>query len=304
MEDKNLDIIHQYLNKEIDIEELKMQLSDDEFEYWKATLALVSELPQPKFNSQKEYELLIQKRTATSETRWGFFYVAAASVLLLLGSWYAFYMTNNQNQTITIAYQENNKENMYYLPDSSKVYLNKRSSITYESSIWKESRQIQLIGEAYFSVKKGEKFSVNSKNGTVEVLGTTFNVLDRNDILEVTCYSGKVAVKHNNDKIILNPKQAFSSADGQITIVSKEVPEYAIRWSMFDEAPLLDVIKTISEIKHVSIDLKLDKNYIFTGGFSNDMTADDILTLVCKTLNLSYRFVEKNQYEISNSSKP
>lgn len=304
MEDKNLDIIHRYLNKEIDKDELKKQLSSEDFEYWESTLSLVEDLPKPNFNTQAEFDLLIQKRKSKADFSWKSLYMAAACVLILLGSVITFNYLSSQAEMITITYTEGLEENIHLLPDGSKVCLNKNTSITYNPTKWNSLREIKLDGEAYFDVKKGQKFSVVSKNGCVEVLGTTFNVLNRVNIFEVTCYSGKVAVKHGDKRFVLLPQEAFYSKHSEVVKVDTALPVYMIHWSKFEEKPLAEIIRIISELKNVSINLNVRKTYIYTGGFSNEMTTEQILSLVCETLDLSYTVIEKNHYEIVDASKP
>ncbi len=69
------------------------------------------------------------------------------------------------------------------LPDSSSVLLNANSSISYQED-WLESseRNVTLMGEAFFNVhhtKDHRRFFVHANAVTVEVLGTSFNVLNR-----------------------------------------------------------------------------------------------------------------------------
>lgn len=94
-----------------------------------------------------------------------------------------------------------------YLPDSSVVYLNAESQVSYFSKSWDEERVINLVGEAFFEVKSGSNFMVMTDNGTVEVLGTSFNVRSRGGELDVACKTGKVRVTSFNQesKQVLTP---------------------------------------------------------------------------------------------------
>lgn len=96
---------------------------------------------------------------------------------------------------------------MIYLPDSSVVYLNAESQVSYSSKSWDKERVINLAGEAFFEVKRGSNFTVSTDNGMVEVLGTSFNVRSRGDELDVACKTGKVRVTSFNQesKQVLTP---------------------------------------------------------------------------------------------------
>jgi transmembrane sensor len=81
------------------------------------------------------------------------------------------------------------------LPDSSEVTLNHTSALTVEPSRGERARRVTLKGEAFFRVRKdGSPFLVSTSLGTIRVLGTEFNVLVRDDRLEVAVISGTVNV--------------------------------------------------------------------------------------------------------------
>ena len=81
------------------------------------------------------------------------------------------------------------------LPDSSEVRLNHTSALTVEPSRGERSRRVTLKGEAFFRVRKdGSPFLVATSLGVIRVLGTEFNVMVRDDRLEVAVISGTVNV--------------------------------------------------------------------------------------------------------------
>ncbi len=95
----------------------------------------------------------------------------------------------------------------YSLPDGSQVTLNALSTIHFSEKKWATDRTLTLEGEAFFQVSKGSAFDVVTANGTVSVLGTSFNVFSRETTLKVTCFEGKVRVTAANetDQAILAP---------------------------------------------------------------------------------------------------
>ena len=65
------------------------------------------------------------------------------------------------------------------LPDSSRVWLNSDSRISYPDEFTGNKRVVSLSGEAYFEVTKDSLHPMvvlTNKDFTVEVLGTTFNI--------------------------------------------------------------------------------------------------------------------------------
>ncbi|MCX6223085.1 MAG: FecR domain-containing protein [Bacteroidia bacterium] len=83
------------------------------------------------------------------------------------------------------------------LPDGSSVWLNAESTIKFKVPFDESTRDVSLIGEAYFEVKKNPDvpFVVQSGKVQVKVLGTKFNCkayTEENDI-EVVLAEGKVS---------------------------------------------------------------------------------------------------------------
>jgi transmembrane sensor len=97
------------------------------------------------------------------------------------------------------------------LPDSSQVWLNSGSKITFNNNFKNGSRQLYLEGEGYFSVKKDadNPFLVNTANLNIKVLGTEFNLKaypDEEDV-SVTLVSGSLQVKNEESAEMINPGQ-------------------------------------------------------------------------------------------------
>jgi len=86
------------------------------------------------------------------------------------------------------------------LPDSSKVWLNSNSSLTY-SQKFASSREVHLDGEAFFEVTpdKSSRFIVQTpKKVKIEVLGTKFNVeaYKEDKLVTTTLEEGKVNLQY------------------------------------------------------------------------------------------------------------
>lgn len=121
-------------------------------------------------------------------------YKIAAFIVVLLGLWYVFKpsapnFSTGHGEQITV-----------FLPDSSQVILNSKSSLAFDEGNWQYERTVHLEGEAFFKVKKGPQFQVLTDQGAIRVLGTSFNVNEGPDFFEVKCYSGKVAAAATDQK--------------------------------------------------------------------------------------------------------
>jgi ferric-dicitrate binding protein FerR (iron transport regulator) len=91
-----------------------------------------------------------------------------------------------------------NEQKVHQFADGTKVNLGPESSLTFKESNWKNERRLQLSGQAFFDVEKGNSFIVETKAGDVTVLGTQFDIWQiHNKYLRVQCYEGSVSVKTN-----------------------------------------------------------------------------------------------------------
>lgn len=164
--------------------------------------AVTGEIPNSfnpnKTNAWDAIERRAFKPTNTIRFQKYFLRIAASLLLILLGAstmWITKFYNNDTNYTEV--YSPYGHKTMITLPDSSKVWLNGDSKIRYESD-FKNSRNVELTGEALFSVAKDKNhlFTVKSKNLRVEVYGTKFNFKDyKNDNnAEVALLKGSLGV--------------------------------------------------------------------------------------------------------------
>jgi len=94
----------------------------------------------------------------------------------------------------TISVKTNQQTQAVALPDGSVVLLNQNSELEYQKEFG--DRQVTLQGEAFFKVHKAEvPFVVNTSNGQITVLGTSFNVKEDEKQLEVEVETGSVELK-------------------------------------------------------------------------------------------------------------
>ena len=135
------------------------------------------------------------------------------------------------------------------LPDGSIVWLNAGSKITYGSNFGSLDRNIQLIGEAFFDVKKTTlPFIIHTGAVQIKVLGTAFNVkaYPSEQTIETSLIRGKVEVsmdKRPETKIILNPNEKL--------ILRNESTQRAVQDKIISEPIVL--IKQLTHTKDSSI---------------------------------------------------
>lgn len=95
------------------------------------------------------------------------------------------------------------------LPDGSNVWLNAASSITFPTSFTGNTREVKIVGEAYFEVAKNPEkpFTVKTIKEEITVLGTHFNVNAYQDepLSKISLLEGSVKI---GDRI-LKPGEAY-----------------------------------------------------------------------------------------------
>ncbi|MBG6233994.1 ferric-dicitrate binding protein FerR (iron transport regulator) [Pedobacter sp. CAN_A7] len=100
------------------------------------------------------------------------------------------------------------------LSDGTKVILNGSSKLVYPAQFGRNSREVTLVGEAFFDVVKNpdRPFIIHTEKMNIKVLGTAFNVKSypNDPYSETTLIRGLVEVtipNRGNDKITLRPSE-------------------------------------------------------------------------------------------------
>ncbi|MFN0031159.1 MAG: FecR family protein [Flavobacteriales bacterium] len=221
---------------------------------------------------------------------------AAASVAVLVAVWLVW----PQNETTYVVDAGNTMQ--MTLPDGSLVTMNSASEIQYHND-WSKERMLHLKGQAYFEVKKGSTFIVNTDYGTVEVQGTSFDVMARPEKFEVKCATGKVTVTHKNNSALLTPGLQCK-ANGDQLITSGCGIDVAI-WRngvfSFTDEELVYVFKELERQFDVRIELPDMESRLCSISFEKS-DLESALQIICTAMQLEYRIapdgtvvvVEKN----------
>ncbi|EAR02082.1 FecR family protein [Maribacter sp. HTCC2170] len=265
-----------WLNNELTEAELAEFKKSDEYTSYKRIRETSSTLEGPDFNIENALEAVKNKRVLQEDKVIQlkpfkrFLRVAAAVTLIMVGSY--FYL-NTLNENIATQYAENKE---VVLPDASEILLNAESQISYSEKKWDEERNVSLEGEAFFKVAKGKRFTVSTDHGDVVVLGTQFNVENREGYFEVTCYEGLVSVTFNNEETKLPAGTSFLAIDGKVIDTDKpnaETPSWMNNESSFKSIPLKYVLDEFQRQHNIKVETQnISINTLFTGTFSNTNT--------------------------------
>ncbi len=293
MEDKYDDtFLARWLNGDISEEEKTRFESSSEYQDYMKIIEGTNKFEAPSFDK----ESLLSKINDKKETKVrklvpSWMYAAAAVVLLVVGFAYVYL---SAGETFETGY---GNQMVVALPDGSEAILNAKSSVTFDKDSWSANRSISLTGEAYFKVKKGEKFTVTTNSGTVEVLGTQFNVKTAEDLFEVKCTEGKVKVETLNDETaILTVGKAFSKLEGKTSNWDFNIKDETWREgeSNFRVIPIKHVIEAIQNQYEITfIYDNIDTSQRFTGSFSHKNLKLALRT-VFVPMEISYTFKDEN----------
>lgn len=171
------------------------------------------------------------------------------------------------------------------LSDGTKVWLNSESELRYPVKFTGETREVELLGEAYFDVEKNpnKPFLVNTKNVNTRVLGTEFNVSAYlNEELNITLVEGSVELnsKQISGKVRLMPGDNANLKIGgdQIDVSQVDVRKYTAwrdGYFYFEKERLEDILTKLERwydfkvfyqnpaVKDYAFRMRADRNHDF-----------------------------------------
>ncbi len=266
-------------------------------------------------------------------------WVAAASVILVAALGYFYLSSPKTSAGAAITGTEHKNEikarmgsrSRLELPDGTKVWLNADSRIIYGQGFNKQSREVEIEGEAFFDVTKNAKlpFIVHAGGIDVRVLGTAFNVKSYPDdpTIETTLMRGAVEVIKTNEpsgaRILLQPheKLVFTKSidslrllpspqnppqEMLVTSIAANIPDSSMKetsWVydrlFFDGDTFTELAGKMERWFNVKISFK-DKavsDYRFKGTFKNE-TIEQALNALRLTADFHYT-INNNIIEIS-----
>lgn len=264
-------LIQKWLNHDLDAQEFEAFKQLEDYDALTKLQANLKNFKAPEYNTNEHLEQVMNtiKTTPLKSSNWLSTAMKIAAVFVICFGVY-FYTTTLDTTINTIASQKQSVE----LPDHSEVELNAMSTLVFNEGDWNNQREVSLKGEAFFKVAKGSKFDVKTEEGIVSVLGTQFNVKQRENYFEVVCYEGKVAVNHKNNITKLLPGDSFFILDGKLITTEKEIqstPSWLQDQSRFKSMPYREVIAEFERQHDVLISLKnIDDSQLFTGSFTHN----------------------------------
>ncbi|TCC85868.1 DUF4974 domain-containing protein [Pedobacter hiemivivus] len=236
--------------------------------------------------------------------------VAAMAMFILFNKSEQRLLPNHQAAWITKVSAPGKITNIM-LPDSTEIWLNAGSSISFPDNIKQASfRTVKLNGEAFFKVKRDPKhpFIVHSLNIQTRVLGTSFNIRAwEKSSPEVTVLTGKVAVSRDSAGVqskaihlIPNQKGVCDLKSGSLHLENIEDAHFAVGWTegkmVFDQTPMEEVFEVIE--RRYAAQIKTDRSFKackLTAKFDN-VSINEVLKTIQMTLDIQYTINKQTIY--------
>lgn len=214
---------------------------------------------------------------------------AAAALALLLLCWFVadYYTSKNKLFTLTAL---GSQQDSVVLHDGTVVWLGDEARLEYPSR-FDESREVVLLGEAFFDVVKdpGKPFRVVAGSAQVRVLGTSFNVNTAGQTTEVSVATGSVEVSEmkSGNKVVLEPGFTAMVSGAKIESFPTADPNYnswVTGFFSFHDTPLSHVISALNKYYDLKLQMEGgDTGCALTAKFEREPLADivEVLELTC-----------------------
>lgn len=181
------------------------------------------------------------------------------------------------------------------LADGTRVKLNSKSELIYPDNFSEHTREVTLIGEAYFDVAKdaSKPFIVKANGIDVKVLGTSFNVscYDQQPTIETTLVEGKVAVviPNQSEEIITPSQQLVFDKTKQTSATATVDTRIYTSWindKLIFKNERIDVILTKLQYWY-DFEIEYDNENIKENRFSLEIDKDTDLNKILDLINFT-----------------
>lgn len=232
----------------------------------------------------------VQEKPRKANFAW--IYSVAAAVAVIVGLFFIWDSSRVQPNELAAC----SEQVCGLLPDSTQVTLSPGSTLRYAYSK-NSSRKIEMTGKVYFDVARDESrpFEISTGNSYVKVLGTSFQVdasVSAGKTVEVYVASGKVffARSQESEGVVLEKGMGATLPDGMLMpVLNTRDKVNAIAWKrgtfIFDQTPLKEVLKTLSDHYHVSF-VCTDLSKHLSGEFDID-NLDLIISIIESALDVN-----------------
>lgn len=248
------------------------------------------------------------------------FYAAAACAAAVLVSGLSWYALSDMDPSSgdSISFSNVAGKTVALLPDSSEVWLRNGANVRYAGNFGKRTRNVSLSGEAFFDVSKdpSKPFRINVSGLGIEVLGTSFDVKECRDRVEVSLVEGTVKLipdcidsgdftKDSDGIQVITAGEiaSYLKSSGAISVRKGDTAHHAL-WAKdrlsFRDENIESVCRDLSVWYGVKIDIIAETDYVARLSFTvTDEPLDIILSLIHRACpDIGYRYLEDGSVQI------
>ncbi len=237
-------------------------------------------------------------QTVNESSAWSRYIMIAAAVFLVAATaWFLLPDSTDKWQTVATEFGQDRDVR---LADGSLIAMVGGSVLEHPAAFSENDREVRFSGEALFSIEANpaQPFRIKAGPAEIAVLGTRFNVRERNNSLRVVVHEGKVqlsSLKNNTSVILTAGQTAVILPDGRLSKASDLSRETLAKWEqqdcLFEEELLSTIISELERRFYIRVDTVegLDLKVRFTGSFPKEMSPDSILSRVGKALAFKHQ---------------
>lgn len=199
------------------------------------------------------------------------------------------------------------KKSMVLLSDGTKVWLNAGSQLVYPAVFLKDTREVALVGEAFFDVVKNPQkpFVVKAADVSVQVLGTRFDIsaYPEDKVIQTVLEEGKINLKYSGGGIFkrdyvveMVPNQmvefdkVLREANSSTVIVSKFV-SWKDGMLEFEKVNLYKALKQVERFYNIKILLEDQSigSYKLSGKLDLKDEPEEVLNVIKLTVPIDWQ---------------
>lgn len=316
------ELLHRFIKEETTEEEnrqlrlwFEQTTSKEEFyqlfdQAWAESSSEISKATQERIYRQLQNRLNTSTHSTKRESyrlfpTWQKIAIAAIISALVLSNYLTLDYTLEKQEQMAIqnftVSAEKGQRAFITLPDSTKVWLNSDTRISYPANYGLKDRNVLLEGEAFFDVAKdpGKRFIVKANNLKVEALGTTFNICAYKGENSITAslLSGSVCVSYNNYSTILQPNESV-----KVDLLSKRISlnrgsdvANAAMWRnnelIFKGESLEEIARIMNRLYNVTVEIEDEsiKKETYAGTIHNG-NLQNMIDIISLTTSISYEY--------------
>lgn len=261
--------------------------------------ALSKQLPHSSdkkegLQSFEQFMLRVKRRTRRVRTRKLLTFVSLAAILMVSTVWCTLLLQDLKTDAASnTLYVPAGQRARITLQDGTQVWLNAHSTLKYPSRFSNKNRKVEISGEAFFNISKGNTpFIVSTQNLELEVLGTQFNLYSYPDMnfIQADLVEGSLKImekSHPENTIMLAADEQMIFRENKMTVNPISNPSHML-WRegiySFENEPLEDIIKKLQLYYDLTIIVEDPDilNVQYTGKFRQRDGIDEILRIIQK----------------------